>query len=167
MELFVVCRDIYLCKDVVEWAWEVLMFDEFDEFGEVEAVQTLVSAVRYFRDSPFVTGDGGIVLPAGQADQVGAMMAEMSVHWSGFEGAVAGMYLLADAAEDRLRAMFDEGCEECEDAVEVIAGFMSVLLQFPRAMVNYVAGGLSSSEAATARELFDELGLEVPESEEE
>jgi hypothetical protein len=139
----------------------------FDEFGEVEATQTLVAAVRFFRDSPFVTGGGEIELPAGQSEQVGAMMADMAEHWTGLEGVIAGMFLFADAAQDRLQDMLHDDCEECADSVEVIASFIAVLLQYPRAVVEYVAGGLSSSEAAAARELFDELGLEAPESEEE
>jgi hypothetical protein len=139
----------------------------FDEFGEVEAAHTLVSAVRFFRDSPFVTGGGEIELPAGQSEQVGAMMADMAEHWTGLEGVIAGMFLFADAAQERLQGMLHDDCEECADSVEVIASFVAVLLQYPRAVVEYVSGGLSSSEAAVARELFDELGLEAPEEEEE
>ena len=139
----------------------------FDEFGEVEASHTLVAAVRYFQESPFVTGGGEIDLPVGQSEQVGAMMADMAEHWTGLEGVIAGMYLFADAAQERLQDMLHDDCEECTDSVEAIASFIAVLLQYPRAVVEYVGTGLSATETAAARELFDELGLEAPDESEE
>jgi hypothetical protein len=142
----------------------------FDEFDEAEAVRTVVDAVRYFQESPFVSGGGKIELPSAEADQVGAMMLDLAQHWSGIEGVIVGMFMMADAAEDRLRLMMhemDDDCEDCAADLNAIAPFLNLLLQFPRAIVEYIGSGLSANETAAARELFDELGLEAPESEEE
>ena len=140
------------------------MFEEYDEY---ESLVTVNAAMEYFMNNPLVTGFGEIEAHNAQGDQVGAMMVELAEHWSGFEGAVAGMYLLCQAAEDRLRDMLHEGCEDCAADIEAIGNFLTVLFQFPRAVVAYTASGLSARESADARELFDSLGLMAPESEEE
>ena len=143
------------------------MFEEYDEY---ESLVTVNAAMEYFMNNPLVTGFGEIEIPNAHGDQVGAMMVELADNWSGFEGAVAGMYMLCQAAEDRLRMMMDDmddDCEECAADVNAIGKFLTVLFQFPRAVVAYTASGLSERESADARKLFDSLGLVAPESEEE
>lgn len=131
-----------------------------------EGFVVLRSALEYFMESPVVTAGGELELPASEAEQVGAMVSELSECWDGFDGAIAGMYLAVTAAEHYIVGMAHEGCDECGMVAEELAGFLTVITQFPRALVEYGMAGLTGAEEKTARELIEGLGLEAPEEEE-
>jgi hypothetical protein len=147
------------------------MFGEFDEWYDhgsaSEGIDTLLAALMYFQDDPAVTMNGELEVQLGHSEQVGALVAEMADSWDGYDGAIAGMFMLATAAEKFITDRWHEDCDTCENDVRVMAEFLTILLQFPRALVHYGLAGLSAEEADEARYLIDGLGLDASEESEE